>query len=209
MKARERWKQIQATLGTTQDGIPGPNDEAALDRLKTAARMNVELPINGEDGSDIGFPVSASGAAIYGRGITVHIDGEDLLLKNVRVTCFGGTDDPQDSGDTASGVSTKNPATLGCALPRNYTGPHGPTRRALQGSPIPEKLPWKTPVAFTDLKTGKTLTVPLIDLGPNLETTTNAGDLTVAAAKQFNPHATARNFEMMADIRIIGGAKYL
>lgn len=199
MKARERWKQIQATLGTTQDGIPGPNDEAALDRLKTAARQNLET----------GNPVSTTGATLTGRGITVHIDGEDLLLKNVRVTCFGGTDDPQDSGDTASGVSTKNPATLGCALPRNYTGPHGPTRRALQGSPIPEKLPWKTPVAFTDLKTGKTLTVPLIDLGPNLETTTNAGDLTVAAAKQFNPHATARNFEMMADIRIIGGAKYL
>jgi hypothetical protein len=64
-------------------------------------------------------------------------------------------------------------------------------------------------VQFTDLKTGKTLTVPLIDLGPNLLTTTNVGDLTVAAAKHFNPSATATNFEMFADIRIIGGAKYL
>lgn len=199
MKARDQWKKVQEAIGTTQDGIPGDNDKRAISALAEAAQKNL----------DIGNPISTDGKTLIGRGLTVYIVGEDLLLTNVRVTCFGGTDDPQDSGDTASGVSTKNPATLGCALPRNYTGPHGPTRRALQGSPIPEKLPWKTPVEFTDLKTGKTLTVPFIDLGPNLETTTNAGDLTVAAAKHFNPNATARNFEMMADIRIIGGAKYL
>lgn len=198
MKARDRWKQIQAVLGTSQDGVPGPNDERALDQLKTAARQNLET----------GNPVSTSGATLTGRGITLHIEGEDLVIKNARVTCFGGTNDPQDSGETASGISTKPPQTLGCALPRNYTGPHAPTRRALEGSPIPEKLPWKTQVEFTDVQTGKSITVPFIDLGPDLHTG-NGGDLTVAAAKQFNPAATARSFEMQADIRIIGGAKYL
>jgi hypothetical protein len=196
MKARDRWKQIQAVLGTAQDGIPGPKDEAALTLLKQQAKSNFDL--------DTPQPTT-----LTGRGITLHIEGEDLVIKNGRVTCFGGTNDPQDSGDTASGISTKPPHTMGCALPRNYTGAHTPTRNALQGSPIPEKLPWKTPVQFTDLKTGKTLTVPLIDLGPNLLTTTNVGDLTVAAAKHFYPSATATNFEMFADIRIIGGAKYL
>ena len=190
MKPRDRWKQIQAVLRTAQDGIPGPKDAAALDKLRTQALMN-------------------SDEALTGRGLTLHVVGDDLIIRNARVTAFGGANDPQDSGETASGISTKPPGTLGCALPRNYTGSNGPTREALIGSPIPESLPWRTPVEFTELSTGKKLTVPFIDLGPNLKTTTNFGDLTVAAAKHFDPNASATRFEMRADIRIIGGAKYL
>lgn len=192
MKARDRWKKVQEAIGTIQDGTPGPKDEAAINYLKTAARQNLNL----------------ADQTLTGRGLTLFVEDEDLVLKNVRVTCFGGTDDPQDSGKTASGLSTKPPGTMGCALPRNYTGPHAPTRRSLEGSPIPQALPWRAPVQFTERATGKTLVVPFIDLGPDLNTE-NAGDLTVAAAKHFNPAATARNFEMLADIRIIGGAKYL
>lgn len=37
MSARATWKLIQAVLGTTQDGIPGKNDENALEELRDAA----------------------------------------------------------------------------------------------------------------------------------------------------------------------------
>lgn len=43
MTAREQWKQVQAILGTAQDGIPGPNDEAALRELKAKALLNHHL----------------------------------------------------------------------------------------------------------------------------------------------------------------------
>jgi hypothetical protein len=35
--SKARWKEIQAVLGTAQDGIPGKNDEAALTALREAA----------------------------------------------------------------------------------------------------------------------------------------------------------------------------
>jgi hypothetical protein len=63
MKARDRWKQIQAVLGTAQDGIPGPKDEAALTLLKQQAKSNFDL--------DTPQPTT-----LTGRGITLHIEGE-------------------------------------------------------------------------------------------------------------------------------------
>lgn len=36
--SREKWKLIQAILGTAEDGIPGPNDERAIAELKDLAR---------------------------------------------------------------------------------------------------------------------------------------------------------------------------
>lgn len=191
MSAKTDWMKVQAVLQTKQDGIPGPKDEAALKALKDRAlQEHKNLP-----------------KFLTGRGLTVYIEGDDLVLKDVRCTCFGGINDPQDSGATASGISTKPPSTMGCALPRNYTGSHKATRVALEGSPIPERLPWHTKV---EVKSGsKKLIVPFIDLGPNLKTTKNALDLTVAAAKKFKANASATNFEMMCDYRIIGGAKYL
>lgn len=35
--SKARWKQVQAAIGTSIDGIPGKNDEAALTALKEAA----------------------------------------------------------------------------------------------------------------------------------------------------------------------------
>jgi hypothetical protein len=37
MSARDKWRQIQAVLGTSQDGIPGPKDENALIAMKASA----------------------------------------------------------------------------------------------------------------------------------------------------------------------------
>jgi hypothetical protein len=54
--------------------------------------------------------------------------------------------------------------------------------------------------------TGRSITVPVIDLGPSKKTHC-ALDLTVAAAKFFNPTATANNFGMKLDLRIINGVR--
>ena len=78
-------------------------------------------------------------------------------------TWFGGNDDPQDDGSTASGVNTRdNPAIQGCALPI-------PTCAATAGSPLPILPYLKTMVEIT-ADSGKKVTVPLIDVGPALST---------------------------------------
>jgi hypothetical protein len=162
------------------DGVFGPKSKAALDRLIRGDKLL-------GDGS---WP-----------WLKASIDGDDIVIEPGKVTAFGGADDKSDSGETASGVSTKlNPGVLGCALPmRRDSSP------ALRGSPI-TKLPWKTEVLFT-APTGQSIAVNLIDEGP-AKWTKNIGDLTVAAARYFDPRATANNFGRTLSIRIIGGAKY-
>lgn len=140
---------------------------------------------------------------------TAHVDGNDILVIGVRGTCFGGANDPQDSGETASGISTKkNPGLKACSLPmdgRMFSRLSKAEHRALDGSPIP-KLPWHTKVEI--MADGKHLIVPVIDLGP-AKRTGNAIDLTIAAARFFNSSASATNFEIQCSFRIIGGARYL
>ena len=137
---------------------------------------------------------------------SAHVDGNDILVIGCRATCFGGSNDPQDSGETASGISTKfNPALKACALPMIYGGPSKVMRKALGGSPLPV-VPWRTMVEV--MSNGKRLTVPVIDLGP-AKYTGNAIDLTIAAARFFDGNASATSFEMQCSYRIIGGAQYL
>lgn len=146
---------------------------------------------------------------------TAVIDGDDIVLRNVRATCFGGDNDPQDSGQTASGIPTKgNPNLKACSLPmdarmfkdmeRNDPGGY----KALAGSPIP-KVPWKTMVRVSPVgQPALQLDVPVIDLGPG-KRTGNALDLTIAAARHFKPSASATNFELRVDVRILGGAQFV
>lgn len=137
-----------------------------------------------------------------------HVIGDDIVVYNCRGTAFGGSNDPEDGGETASGISTRdNPGLRACALPMIYTGKGKALRAALGGSPIP-RLPWKTMVEIVERHSGRKLTVPVIDLGP-AKRTGNAIDLTVAAARYFDPKATATRFAIRCDYRIIGGAKYL
>ena len=137
---------------------------------------------------------------------SAHVDGDDILVIGAKATCFGGANDPQDSGETASGVSTKmNPLVRGCALPMIYTGRNKALLKALGGSPLP-KMPWHTKVQV--MANGKCLTVPVIDLGPG-KRTGNAIDLTIAAARFFKSNASATNFKIECSYRILGGAKHL
>lgn len=146
---------------------------------------------------------------------TVTVDGEDLVVRNVWATCFGGSADPQDEGETACGYLTRgHPDLLGCALPLDGYGVS-----SLKGSPLP-KMPFGlrrdgTPRpggAFVTVSMPQTGTVieslPVIDLGPK-GGTGNFIDLSIAAARRFDHRASARNFKMRVDVRILGGAAYL
>ena len=128
---------------------------------------------------------------------TAVVDGNDIVVQGVVATWFGGANDPEDNGETASGISTKKrPDIQGCALPLNY----GPCA----GSPIP-KVPWGTQVEVTNMATGKTITVPVIDLGPARDTG-HGIDLTVAAFQQFAPLSIGR---IAVNYRVLGGARYV
>ncbi len=128
-------------------------------------------------------------------GFTAVVDGDDIVVRGGEATWFGGADDPDDDGETASGVNTKlRPTMQGCALPLNY----GPCA----GSPIPN-IPWGSRVQVTYQE--KTITVPVIDLGPARDTG-NAIDLTVTAFEEFAPREVGK---IVVDYRILGAAKRL
>ncbi len=140
---------------------------------------------------------------------TMRVDGDDLVIEGGKATAFGGANDPKDDGRTASGVSTRaNPGLIGCALPMSgFEHVH-----STAASPIP-RLPWGTKVIVHDPlgDSGSAILCELIDIGPslNVDGGSHAIDLTVAAARRFDPKATASNFERRLDYRIVGGAKYL
>ena len=128
-------------------------------------------------------------------GFKAEVDGDDIVVRGAQATWFGGAHDPEDNGETASGINTKKrPNIQACALPLNY----GPC----EGSPIP-KVPWGTKVEVTHLATGDKITVPVIDLGPARDTG-HAIDLTVTAFEQFAPLSTGK---VLVDYRILGAAR--
>lgn len=192
------------------DGIAGPLTTAAWLALCEADKQaRMAAPASAEW-------AGAASAQIQGTLLVrdgswpwqAVIDGADIVILGARATCFGGFDDPQDNGETASGVSTKTPGILGCSLPMDTRGMHGLSQGehdALDGSPIPW-LPWETQVEITAF--GQTHKFPLLDAGP-AKKTGNAVDLTRAAARLFVPNATETNFAMGCGVRIIGGAKFV
>ena len=95
-------------------------------------------------GTSTGGATDSSSELLRGDGsfkFTAEVVGNDIAVTNVVATWFGGPDDPSDSGETASGISTRdNPNLLGCALPMD-----GFNVKATDGSPIP-RLPWQTAV---------------------------------------------------------------
>ncbi|MBV9659128.1 MAG: hypothetical protein JO295_13600 [Verrucomicrobia bacterium] len=141
----------------------------------------------------------------YASIFQVRVEGADLVCAATRATWFGGGHDPDDSGDTASGFSTKkNPGCFGCALPLDFNRPRN---NPCAGSPL-GIIPWFTPVAVTNLHGGGTVQVKLIDLGPSAPPNAHAGiDLTVAAFEQLG--GNLRVGELTVSWRIIGGAKFL
>jgi hypothetical protein len=135
--------------------------------------------------------------------IPVSIEGNDVWVRNVIASWFGGPNDPEDSGQTASGLNTRqHPDILGCALP--MAGFHHPATNA---SPIP-RLPWFTQVKVTNTNNGKEIQVPLIDLGPALNAASHAAiDLTQMAFVELG--GKPRDGKMGVTFSILGGARYM
>lgn len=148
----------------------------------------------------------------------LKVDGDDLTCDTAFATWFGGDNDPQDSGSTACGYSTKwHPQLMGCALPM-----HGYGVSVLNGSPVP-KMPFGLHsdgstnvdgcfVRVFNPATDKTITVPCIDLGPGKQATTNpaiphAIDLSQAAFKAIG--GSIEQGIVKVRYRILGGAKYV
>ena len=135
-------------------------------------------------------------------GFTARVEGDDLVVRGVRATWFGGAHDPHDNGETASGVSTRrHPELMGCALPMNGF-------RLTKGSPLPD-LPWMTTeVEIFRGSNGRRLTVPLIDLGPAAPPHAHAAiDLTVAAFRALGGDPKVGSINV--DFRIRGAAHRL
>jgi hypothetical protein len=140
----------------------------------------------------------------------VFVQGDDLVTPIAHATWFGGDSDPEDNGQTASGVPTKgNPGLLGCALPMAGYG-----LKSLRGTPLPmmafglhhDGSP-NPDGAWVDVTCGLlTLTLPVVDLGPSLRTR-HAIDLTVAAFKHFAGDLSQGVIK--CSIRLKRGAIYL
>lgn len=166
-------------------------------------------------------PAGIGPAILVGDGTWgwhAEVVGNDIVVKGAKTTAFGGESDASDSGETASGFPTRgHPNLLGCAVPFAYTGDVQSSIDALGGSPIP-KMPYGifsngeinpngAHVVVSDPATNRTIQVPVIDRGPAKNSADPRPlDLTVAAARYFDPAATANSFSKILDYRILNGA---
>ena len=153
--------------------------------------MNVPAPISPS------APRTIRGDGTY--PFVAEIAAADLWVRNVTATWFGGDHDPDDNGDTASGILTRgHPDLLGCALPMQGF-------RATKGSPLP-RLPWRIAV---EVRAGeRQITVELIDVGPAAPPLAHGViDLTPAAfiALAGSIHVGS----IRVTFRIIGGAQHV
>ncbi len=161
---------------------------------------NPATPMNTHPAKAPADPAVLPGDGRY--GFTVRVEGDDLVARAVRATWFGGAHDPQDNGQTASGVSTRlHPDLLGCALPMNGF-------RVTRGSPLPD-LPWlSTTVEVTRPANGRRVSTPLIDLGPAAPPHAHAAiDLTLAAFRALGGDPAVGS--LTVDFRVLGGARHL
>ncbi len=137
------------------------------------------------------------------------VDGPDIVIEPGSITWFGGPDDPEDSGETMSGVDNHKYGVLGCALPVAWWV--SSTRDSpfcwgrIRGNKVPG-IPWHTKVQVTHRE--KVLTIPLIDNGPS-EWADDICDLTPAAFDFFGVRRTKYSGTLTgATVRILDAAKY-
>jgi hypothetical protein len=146
---------------------------------------------------------------------TALVDGDDIVVRNIIATCFGGGHDAGDNGQTESGVHNdgRDPSLLGVALPIRSL------ERATAGSPLAfprAHIPWLIKVKVWKESDGEDTAIicAQIDNGPDvLKYPTHALDLTVAGAHHFAPsiplHDLANEFELSGlSYRIVGAAQY-
>lgn len=147
------------------------------------------------------------------------VEGDDLVVRNIKATCFGGRFDSGDNGETESGVMNNGFPTAG-AYPMGVALPIRSTESATRDSPLAFKgphIPWKTTVRVWHEADGESngYDCILIDNGPDVSKfPTHALDLNPNVALLFAPTFDPRK---LADdwsgegfsYRIVGGAKYI
>jgi hypothetical protein len=173
-----------------------------------------------------GAPASAAGSKkssdrIQSDGIpwVVLVDGNDLVVRNIRATCFGGQFDSGDDGQTESGVPNHGFPTAD-AYPMGVALPIRSTEAATRNSPLAFKgphIPWKTVVKVWREADGEESAVEcvLIDNGPDVSKyPSHALDLNPNVALHFAPDFDPKKIadQWSADgfsYRIVGGAQYV
>jgi hypothetical protein len=147
-----------------------------------------------------------------------EVDGEDLVVRNIKATCFGGKFDIGDNGQTESGTMNdgRDPNLMGIALPIRSI------EKATRDSPLAFKgphIPWHTKVKVWLQSEGEESGVigELIDNGPDVSKYPDH-------ALDMNPEMVMRHFPKQGVTlhnaantwsgsgfcyRIIGGAKYI
>lgn len=149
---------------------------------------------------------------------TYRIDGADLVVENVRATCFGGRYDSGDDGQTESGVlnNGSDPNLFGIALPIRST------EAATRQSPLAFRgphIPWRSTVMLWRSALGESTAIAteLIDNGPDFERyPDHAIDLNPNVAHAFAPDfpldKLANDWESEPSefsFRIIDGARWI
>ena len=146
---------------------------------------------------------------------TAEVDGDDLVVRGIFVTCFGGEFDNGDNGQTESGIPNDGTnSLLLCALPiRSCEAATADSPLAFKGPHIP----WKTPVKVWNAQVpeDQAITCLLADNGPRVSRfPLHALDLNPNAALKFSPHFDPKHIANVWSLggfsyRIIGGAKWI
>lgn len=147
------------------------------------------------------------------------VDGDDLVVRNITATCFGGMFDSGDNGETESGVPNNGFPVAG-AYPRAVALPIRSTEAATKDSPLAFKgphIPWGTSVMVWRESDGEGTSQEgsLLDNGPDVqEFPTHALDLNpnmaLLFAPGFDPKKIADEWsESGFSYRIVGGAKFI
>jgi hypothetical protein len=145
---------------------------------------------------------------------TAEIDGEDLVVRNIKATCFGGAYDFGDNGMTESGIQNRNNPAFLCALPIRSV------EAATRDSPLAFKgphIPWRTKIKVWRESQGEAYGVIclLADNGPDVSRyPDHALDLNPPAALFFDPLVDPRKIANTwtgdgFSYRVIGGSNYI
>lgn len=148
---------------------------------------------------------------------TYQIDGNDIVVRNVIATCFGGKFDAGDNGQTESGILNdgSDPNLFGVALPVRST--EAATRPSPLADPVKPHIPWRSSVMVWRESEGEQTAIEceLIDNGPDVaKYPTHALDLNPNVAHAFAPdfpvEKLANEWEGQGfSFRVIGGAAYV
>ena len=149
---------------------------------------------------------------------TFTIEGEDILVRNITATCFGGRYDSGDNGETESGWDDKGDGSIQ-ANTFQVALPIRSTEAATRCSPLAflgPHIPWGTVVMVWHESEGETTAVKAIltDNGPDVELfPTHALDTNPPLALYFAPYITLMQIANKwsgtgFSYRIIGAARF-